>query len=79
MALMAGRTRFGFNGMATAAWHRGSTSRDNWVPSYSGSAFQASLARWQERLQDVRLPSQDKVPLPNSRYDADRAVTQDLS
>ena len=79
MALMAAGTRFGFTGMATAACHCRSTTRDNWMLSDSGDAFQASSARWQERLQNVRLPSHNKVPLPSSRYDADRAVTRDLS
>jgi Glycosyl transferase family 2 len=79
MALMAGRTRFGFTGMATAACHGRSTTKGNWMLSYSGTTFQASLARWQERLQQVRLPSHNKVPLPSGQYDANRAVTQDLS
>jgi phosphoglycerol transferase len=79
MALMAGRARFWFTGMATAAWHWRSTTKDNWTLSYSGDTFQASMARWQERLQSVRLPSYNKVPLPSSRYDVNRAVNQDLS
>jgi hypothetical protein len=64
--------------MATAARHWRSTTEDDRL-SYSGDAFQTSLARWQERLQNVRLPSHNKVPLPSSRYDPVRAVTQDLS
>src|ERR1700730_5200323 len=79
MALMAGRTRFGFTGMATAACHGRSTTEDNRMLSYSGTTFQASLARWQERLQNVRIPSHDKVPRPSSQYDAIQAVTRDLS
>jgi phosphoglycerol transferase len=79
MALMAGRTRFGFTGMATAAWHWRSTTKNNWMPPNSGNAFQASLARWQERLQNVRLPSYNNVPRASSQYDAERAVTRDLS
>jgi len=79
IASMAGRTRFGFTGMATAAWHWRSTTDDDDRLVYSGDAFQASLVRWQERLQNVRLPSHNKVPLPSSQYDAVRAVTQDLS
>jgi len=79
MALMAGRTRFGFTGMATAACHRRATTKDDGMLSYSGDAFQASLARWQERLQNVRLPTSNKIPLPSSRYDAIQAVTRDLS
>ena len=79
ITLMAGRTRFGFTGMATAAWHRRSTTEDNWMMSYSGNTFQGSLARWQERLQNVRLPSSDKIPLRGSQYDVTQAVTQDLS
>jgi glycosyl transferase family 2/glycosyl transferase family 1 len=79
MALMAARTRFGFTGMATAACHWRSTTKDNCILWDSGDAFQASSARWQERLQNLRLPSHNKVPLPSSQYDADRAVTRDLS
>ena len=79
MALMAGRTRFGFTGMATAAWHWRSTTEDNWTLSYPSNAYQASLARWQERLQNVSLPSHNKVPLTSSQYDVARAVTHDLS
>ena len=79
MALMAGRTRFGFTGMATAAWHWRSTTKDNWTLSYPGNTLQASLARWHERLQNVRLQSHNKVSLPGSDYDAIHAVTRDLS
>jgi len=79
MALMAGRTRFRFTAMPTAAWHWRSTTKDNWTLSHSDSTRQGSLARWQERLQIVRLPSYNKVPLPSSRYDVNRAVNQDLS
>ena len=78
-ALMAGRTRFGFAAMATAAWHWRSTTKDNWSLSHSDNTFQVSLARWQERLQHVRLPSHNKVPLPGSQYDVNRAVDGDLS
>ena len=35
--------------------------------------------RAQERVQNVSLPSYNKVPLASSQYGADRAVTQDLS
>jgi phosphoglycerol transferase len=79
MGLMAGRTRFGFTGMATAEWHWRSTTEDDRTLSYSGVASQSSSARWQERLQNVRLPSHNKIPLPSSQYDAIQAVTQDLS
>jgi phosphoglycerol transferase len=79
MALMAGRTRFGFTAMATAAWHWRSTTKDNWTLSHSASTGQASLARWQERLQGVKLPSHNKVYPPDSQFDANRAVTHDLS
>ena len=79
MALMAGRTRFGFTAMATAAWHWRSTTKDNWTLSFSDRTFQVSLARWQQRLQNVRLPSHDNVPLPSSQDDLNRAVNQDLS
>jgi hypothetical protein len=79
MALMAGRTKFGFTAMATAAWHWRSTTKDNWTLSHSVSTGQASLARWQERLQSVKLPSHNKVSLPDSQYDVNRAVNQDLS
>jgi phosphoglycerol transferase len=79
IALMAARTRFGFTGMATAAWHWRSKTKDNWMMSYSGNTFQASLARLQERLQNIRLQSHIRIPLPSGQYDAIRAVTQDLS
>jgi Glycosyl transferase family 2/Glycosyl transferases group 1 len=79
MTLMAGRTRFGFTAMATAAWHWRSTTKDNWTLSYSEDTFQASMARWQERLQNVSLPSHNKVPLPSSRHDVNRATNRDLS
>jgi Glycosyl transferase family 2/Glycosyl transferases group 1 len=79
MALMAGRTKFGFTAMATAAWHWRSTTKDNWTLSHSASTGQASLARWQERLQSVGLPSHNKVSPPDSQYDVNRAVNQDLS
>jgi phosphoglycerol transferase len=79
MALMAGRTKFGFTAMATAAWHWRSTTKDNWTLSHSEAARETSLARWQERLQSVKLPSHNKVSPPDSQYDASRAVNQDLS
>jgi phosphoglycerol transferase len=79
MALMAGKTGFGFSAMATAAWHWRSTTKDNWTLSHSTSIGQASLARWQERLQSVRLPAHNKVSPPDSQYDLNRAVNQDLS
>jgi len=79
MALMAGRTRFGFTAMATAAWHWRSTTKDNWTLSHSASTGQASLARWHERLQSVKLPSHNKVSPPDTQYNVNRAVNQDLS
>ena len=79
LALMAGRTRFGFTAMATAAWHWRSTTKDNWTLSLSASTIQVSLARWQERLQHVRLPSHNKVSLPASLYNVNLAVNKDLS
>jgi Glycosyl transferase family 2 len=78
-AIMAGRTKFGFTAMATAAWHWRSTTKDNWSLSHSDSTFQTSLARWQERLQSVRLPSHNKVPRPGSQYDVNLAVNKDVS
>jgi hypothetical protein len=78
-ALMAGRTRFGFTAMATAVWHWRSTTKDNWTLSHSDSTAQASLARWQERLQNVRLPSHNKIPPPNGQNNVDWAVNRDLS
>jgi phosphoglycerol transferase len=79
MALMAGRTKLRFTAMATAAWHWRSTTKDNWTLSHSASTGQASLARWQERLQSVKLPSHNKVSPPDRQYDLNRAVNQDLS
>jgi len=79
MVLMAGRTKFGFTAMPTAAWHWRSTTKDNWTFSHSEATREASLARWQERLQSVKLPSHNKVSPPDSQYDVNRAVNQDLS
>ena len=79
MALMAGRTRFAFTGMATAAWHWRSTTKDNWTLSHPQSRFPMNLARWQERLQSVRLPSHNRVSRPASQNDVDQAVNRDLS
>jgi hypothetical protein len=79
MVLMAGRTRFGFTGMATAVWHWRSTTRDNWTLAHPEETFVASLARWQQRLQSVRLPSHNRVPLPASQYDLTQAVNRDLT
>jgi hypothetical protein len=79
MALMAGRTRFGFTGMATAARHRRFTTEDDRMMSYSADISEFSSSRWQERLQNVRLPLHNKVPLPRGQYDAVQAVTRDLS
>jgi Glycosyl transferase family 2/Glycosyl transferases group 1 len=79
LALMAGRTRFGFTAMATAAWHWRSTTKDNWTWSHSESTGRISLARWQERLQSAKLPAHNKVFPPDSQYDVNRAVNQDLS
>jgi len=79
LALMAGRTRFGFTGMATAVWHWRSTSKDNWTLSYPGTTFQTSMARWHERLRNVRLLSHNKIPLPRRNYDAIQAVARDIS
>jgi glycosyl transferase family 2/glycosyl transferase family 1 len=79
MALMAGRTRFWFTAMPTAAWHWRSTTKDNWTLSHSEVVRETSLARWQERLQSVKLPSHNKVSAPNSQYDLNRAINVDLS
>jgi hypothetical protein len=79
IALMAGRTRFGFTAMATAAWHWRSTTKDNWTLSHAASTGQASLERWRVRLQSVKLPSHNKVYPPDSQYDVNQAVNRDLS
>jgi hypothetical protein len=79
MALMAGRTKFGFTAMATAVWHWRSTTKDNWSLSHSDSTLQTSLTRWQERLQHLRLPSHSRVPRPASQYDLNQAVNKDAS
>jgi phosphoglycerol transferase len=78
-ALIAGRTKVGFTGMATAAWHWRSTTKDNWTLSHSEATRQTSLVRWQERLQAVRFPSHNKISTPSRNYDADSAVKRDLS
>jgi glycosyl transferase family 2/glycosyl transferase family 1 len=79
MALMAGRTRFGFTAMATACWHWRSTTKDNWTLSHPVSTLPVTLARWQERLQNVKFPSYNKISRPDSQYDPNRAVNRDLS
>jgi hypothetical protein len=79
MALMAGRTKFGFTAMATAVWHWRSTTRDNWTLSHPQADFPNTLARWQNRLQSVRLPSHNKVPPPASQYNVNRAVNREVS
>jgi phosphoglycerol transferase len=79
MALMAGRTRFGFTGMVTAACQARSMTKNDRVASHAGETFQAALTRWQERLQNVRFPSHNKIPRLSGQYDTNRAVTQDLS
>jgi glycosyltransferase involved in cell wall biosynthesis len=79
MALMAGRTKFGFTAMATAAWHWRSTTRDNWTLSHPQSRFPANLARWQERLQNVKLPSHNRISQPASQYDLRLAMDRDSS
>jgi phosphoglycerol transferase len=77
--LMAGRAKFAFTTMATAVWHWRSTTKDSWTLSHSNETFKISLARWQERLQNVKLPSDNRVPRPLSRYDVNEALTKDLS
>jgi hypothetical protein len=79
MALMAGRTRFGFTAMATAVWHWRSTTRDNWTLSQPDNRFPANLTRWQGRLQSVKLPSHNRVSRPASQYDLNQAVNKDQS
>jgi hypothetical protein len=79
MALMAGRARFGFTAMPTAVWHWRSTTRDNWTLSHPVGRFPANLARWQTRLQGLRLPSHNRVAPPASQYDVNRAVNKDAS
>jgi phosphoglycerol transferase len=79
MALMAGRTRFGFTAMATAVWHWRSTTRDNWTLSHPQDRWPANLARWQERLQSIKLPSHNRVSRPASQYDLNRAMDRDSS
>jgi hypothetical protein len=79
MTLMAGRTRFGFTAMPTATWHWRSATKDNWTLSHPQNTYPADLARWQERLQNVRLPAYNKVSAPDSQYDVNRAVNVDLS
>jgi hypothetical protein len=79
MVLMAQRTRLEFTAMATAAWHWRSTTKDNWTLSHPERAFPTTLARWQKRLQSVRLPSHNRVPHPSSQYDVNRALNRDSS
>jgi hypothetical protein len=79
MALMAARTRFKFTAMATAVWHWRSTTKDNWTLSHPVSRFPVTLARWQERLRSVMLPSHNRVPPPASQHDLNLAVNKDAS
>ncbi len=76
--LMAERAQFAFTAMATALWHWRSETKDDWSLSHSNATVEASLARWQERLQSVRLPSHNRVTKPASRYNFDKAVSEDL-
>ena len=78
-ALMAGQTKFVFTAMPTAVWHWKSTTKDNWTLSSDSETTRVELARWQERLQSVKLPSYNRVPAPTSRFDASEAETKDLS
>lgn len=78
-ALMAGRTRFGFTAMATAEWHWRSTTKDNWTLSHPDGGLSETLARWQERLQNIKLPSHNRVSRPASHYDLNHAVNRDQS
>jgi hypothetical protein len=77
-ALMAGRTKFAFTAMATALWHWRSTTKDNWSLSHSNEAAEASLGRWQARLQSVNLPSLNRVPKPPSQYNPNEAMLKEL-
>jgi phosphoglycerol transferase len=78
MALMAGRTKFGFTAMATANWHWRSTTKDNWTLSTSAGREMA-LARWQTRLQSVKLPAHNVVAPPASQHNLDQAVNKDVT
>jgi glycosyltransferase involved in cell wall biosynthesis len=77
LGLVAGRTKFAFTAMATAVWHWRSTTKDNWTLSYPKEALGVFLARWQERLQHVKLPSYNRVPVSDGRYDFYEAVIRD--
>jgi hypothetical protein len=65
--------------MATASWHWRSTTKDNWTLSHPASTFPRTLARWHERLQNVKFTSYNKISRPDNQYDLNRAVNQDLS
>jgi hypothetical protein len=78
LGLMAGRTKFAFTAMATAVWHWRSTTKDNWTFSLSKEMFEVSQARWQERLQHVKLPAHNRVPPPDSSGDVNELVAKDL-
>ena len=80
MALMAGRTRFGFTAMATAAWHWRSTTKDNWTLSHPASTVFRSP--WRAGRSGCRVSGSHhtiRFPPPDSQYDLNRAVNQDLS
>jgi phosphoglycerol transferase len=77
MILMAGRTRFGFTGMATAEWRWRSNSKDNWSLSYPAHQIEQFLARWHERTQAVRLPVRNRIAVHAGVYDANLWAARD--
>jgi hypothetical protein len=78
-ALMADRTRFEFTAMPTAVWHGKSTVKENRSLSCGCETEEVSLARWQERLQNVKLPMYNRVPAATNRFDLKEAINADLS
>jgi hypothetical protein len=78
-ALMAGRTNFEFTAMPTAVWHRKSTVKEDQPLSCGSETEEVWLARWQERLQNVKLPMYNRVPAATNRFDLKDAITADLS
>jgi phosphoglycerol transferase len=79
LTLIADRVRFKFMPAATATWHWRSTSKDNWTLSHPADEFSATYARWRRRLQNVRLPSANRIAPPPKAADATEVVSRDVS
>jgi phosphoglycerol transferase len=59
--LLAGICKFGSTGIPTAVWHWRSVSKDNWTLSHQQDRRDEFFARWQERVNHVRLNNNNRV------------------